>query len=107
MCLSVMTYHLLADPALLDRLRAELVDAMPDPHTQPRMEKLEALPYLTACIQEGLRLSYGVSGRLARISPDKPMVFNDGARDWYIPPGVSHSEPFYLRKLIRSRHPQA
>jgi cytochrome P450 len=89
-CLSVMTYHLLANPAILERLREELYTAMPDPDKVVPLEKLEQLPFLTACIQEGLRLSYGLTTRLARISPDEVMVFNDGKKDWHIPPGVSY-----------------
>jgi len=60
------------------------------------VEILEGLPYLTACIQEGLRLSYGVSTRLARISPDSVMIFNDGKKDWHIPPGTPTSMTSYL-----------
>lgn len=87
-CLSVITFHLLSNPAILEKLRQELEEAIPDPEKLVPVEKLEQLPYLTACIQEGLRLSYGVSTRLARISPEKVMIFNDGKRDWHIPPGV-------------------
>jgi cytochrome P450 len=88
-CLSVTTFHLLSNPQVLQKLRAELEGAMPKPSETPTLASLEQLPYLTACIQEGLRLSYGVSSRLQRISPDRPMVFNDGKRDWEIPAGVS------------------
>jgi cytochrome P450 len=47
---------------------------------------LEQLPYLTACIQEGLRLSYGTSTRLQRSCPNETLTFNDGKKDWAIPP---------------------
>lgn len=87
-CLSVMSFHLLSNPAILRRLRKELKEAIPDPDTPVPVEKIEQLPYLTACIQEGLRLSYGLSTRLPRVSPVDVMVFNDGKRNWHIPPGV-------------------
>ncbi len=43
-----MTYQLLADPALLARLRAELDVLMPDPRIQPPLEQLEQSPYLVS-----------------------------------------------------------
>ena len=90
-CLSVITFHLLSNPRILHNLRQELEGAIPDHNKPVPVEKLEALPYLTACINEGLRLSYGLSTRLPRISPEKVMIFNDGKKDWHIPPGVSNS----------------
>ncbi|TVY92481.1 Cyrochrome P450 monooxygenase [Lachnellula willkommii] len=90
-CLSVITFNLLSNPAILERLRKELGEAIPDPDKAVPVEKIEQLPYLTACIQEGLRLSYGLSTRLPRVSPGDVMVFNDGKKDWYIPPGTPTS----------------
>jgi len=92
-CLSVITFHLLSNPAVLDRLRKELEAAIPDPDIIVPVEKLEQLPYLTACIQEGLRLSYGLRTRLPRVSPVDIMVFSDGKKDWHIPPGVRLNQP--------------
>jgi Cytochrome P450 len=99
-CLSVITFHLLSQPALLRKLRRELEDAIPDPQTTVPVEKLEQLPYLTACIQEGLRLSYGLSTRLARVSPDEVLVFKDGVKEWEIPPGVSSTHPISVHLLV-------
>ncbi|TVY35182.1 Cyrochrome P450 monooxygenase [Lachnellula subtilissima] len=89
-CLSVITFHLLSNPTILERLRKELEEAIPD------LNKLVPLPYLTACIQEGLRLSYGLSTRLPRVSPVDLMVFNDGKKDWHIPRGTPTSMTSYL-----------
>ena len=36
-------------------------------------------------IHEGLRLAYGVSTRLQRADPDRPMQY----KDWVIPPGTN------------------
>ncbi len=46
----------------------------------------EALPYLIVVIKEGLRLSYGVSCRLARIDLDHAIVFTnkDTGKEWVI-----------------------
>jgi cytochrome P450 len=89
--MSVLTFHLLSNPEILGKLRKELERAITDPSELPSLASLEQLPYLTACIQETLRFSYGLASRLQRTSPEKPMVFNDGKKDWVIPPGVSQS----------------
>ena len=87
--LSVAVYHLLASPPVLRKLKLELVAAIPDPNATVSLAELEKLPYLHAVIQEALRLSYGVSSRLQRISPHEPMLFTDSTngKTWVIPPG--------------------
>lgn len=75
--LSVLTYHVLSNPAILTKLREEMKD-------KNGWKELEQLPYLTAVIHEGLRLSYGTTTHLQRIAPDQVLKFND----WEIPPGV-------------------
>lgn len=103
--LSVATYHLLANPNILARLKTELNAAVPDRDIQPiPLSALENCLYLFAVIQEAIRLSYGVASRLQRISPDKEMVFRDqnSKKDWVIPPGTPvgmtsvlvHQDPF-------------
>lgn len=82
--LNTITYHLLANPSILKTLHDELKAAIPDPRVHATLKVVEQLPYLNAVINEGLRLSYGVSTRLARISPVEPMKFHD----WEIPAGV-------------------
>lgn len=86
--LSVVTYHLLTTPQVLKKLKEELATAIIDPSISPQLSVLEQLPYLTACIQEGLRLSCGVSSRLQRIAPDEDLIFHDGAKQWTIPRGT-------------------
>ncbi|KIW31219.1 uncharacterized protein PV07_02885 [Cladophialophora immunda] len=73
--LSEITYHLLRQPGELKALKDELTDAMLDPVALPDMAKLEQLPYLTAVIKEGLRLSSGISTRLQRIAPDETLFY--------------------------------
>lgn len=95
--LSVGLYHLLSQPPILKKLKAELQTAIPDPTSHPSLVTLEKLPYLTACIQESLRLSYGTSTRIERIAPDETIVFNDDkGKDWFIPPGTPVSMTCYL-----------
>lgn len=106
--LEVCTFHLLRpqNAHILQRLKEELYDAIPEismAHKIP-LPVFETLPYLNAVIKESLRLTYGVSGRLQRISPDTPISFNDGKREWFIPPGtpvsmtsvqIHHDERFF------------
>lgn len=44
--LVVTTYHMLANPEKLARLKAELNTAMPDPEASVKWKQLERLPYL-------------------------------------------------------------
>ena len=89
--LSVATYHLLASPRVLRKLKTELMSASgvsDDPNIP--LSVLDSLPYLAAVIQEALRLSYGVASRLQRVSPDKSIIFHDrtSSKDWLIPPNT-------------------
>lgn len=82
--LTTTVFHLLNNPSSLEKLRIELDRSIPDPAKIPDALVLEKLPYLAACAKEGLRLSIGVSVRLPRVSPNKPIKY----RDWVIPPGT-------------------
>jgi hypothetical protein len=82
--LSVATFYLLSQPSTLLALKAELSVAIPKPTNVIPLATLEKLPYLTGVIKEGLRLSYGESSRIPRISPDAPLQLND----WVIPAGT-------------------
>jgi cytochrome P450 len=90
--LSVLTFHLLSNPDKLKKLRAELEKAIPDVSAPlPPIKDLEQLPYLTAVVSEGLRLGMGTSNRQERVAPDEAMRFNDGKKEWVVPPGVCRS----------------
>ena len=43
---------------------------------KPKWAQLENLPYLSAIIQEGLRIGYGISHRLQRLFPDTVLEYN-------------------------------
>ncbi|KAF7586968.1 hypothetical protein BBP40_007967 [Aspergillus hancockii] len=75
-------FYLLANPKKLESLKEEL-DRL-DPERTASLLDFEKMPYLTSVMLEGLRLSYGISSRLQRISPDSPLQF----RDWSIPVGT-------------------
>ncbi|KAI1076111.1 cytochrome P450 family protein [Whalleya microplaca] len=80
--------HLLANPAVMDKLRAELA-------SQPSstLAQLKQLPYLNGIIQEAHRLGFGLTGRNARVSPDQPIIYTDkmSRQTWTLPPGTSIS----------------
>lgn len=88
----VIHFWLLAKPETLRKLKDELKAAIPKPENVGHvpLPAIEALPYLTAVIKEGLRLSYGVATRLARIDPENPLLFTDKytGTQWQIPPGT-------------------
>ena len=87
--LSVATYHLIANPRILTKLKAELKSAIPDPNASVPIELLENLPYLVAVTQEALRLGDGLATRLQRVSPEKPMLFihrSGSGKEYLIPP---------------------
>ncbi|KAL4903833.1 hypothetical protein BDW74DRAFT_168695 [Aspergillus multicolor] len=87
----VATFHILHNPPILSKLRAELDTAIPDPGHLPSLHVLEELPYLSACIQEGIRLGYGATGRSPRVSWDQELVY----KGWVIPRGVLVSMDSY------------
>jgi cytochrome P450 len=90
--LSYATYCFLTQPDVLKRLREELQTAIPNPSRLPPLATLEQLPYLRSCIKEALRLSNGVSSRLQRIDPEKPILFTDKVmnkgKPYLLPPGT-------------------
>ena len=67
--LSVITFHVLNTPRILQCPKAELLTAIPNVDVIPQWRELEHLPYLSAVIKEGLRMSYGVVSRMPRVSP--------------------------------------
>lgn len=68
----------------MERLQVEIRSIMPDPYKPASLQQLEKLPYLTAVLMESLRLSNGVSTRLARVAPDRSLYYHD----WEIPKGT-------------------
>ncbi|KAJ4179516.1 hypothetical protein NW755_012425 [Fusarium falciforme] len=87
--LAAITYHLLADPSLMARLRVELERVMPDVNEIPDPSTLNRLPFLNALIQEAIRLYPGASHRQDRVAPDEDLVYQrpDG-QTFVIPAGT-------------------
>ncbi|GLB11935.1 hypothetical protein AtubIFM57258_009209 [Aspergillus tubingensis] len=91
-------YYILRDPEVHKKLRSELCAAWPDATMEPGLIALEQLPYFTAVLKEGLRLSSLVSTRLPRVAPDEELHFHG----YEIPRGVpvSMTTFFILRDPI-------
>jgi cytochrome P450 len=85
-------YCLYSNPTLLHRLRTELRALFgslgPEARREPTLAQLECPLYLTAVIMEGLRLNPGLTTQLARIAPDRELVFDV---KWVISAGTSVS----------------
>lgn len=73
--LTTLTYYLLANPHVLARLTAELKGKVENPTKLPGWSTLEQMPYLTSVLLEGLRLSYGLVHRMARVPTGEDLVY--------------------------------
>ncbi|KAF2092800.1 cytochrome P450 [Rhizodiscina lignyota] len=94
--LSVTAYYIIATPGVQERLYEELKQAMPKKHTfQDGFDALESLQYLSACINEGLRLAHGVSTREPRIARDVDLKY----KGWIIPRGTPVMQSLYIAHL--------
>ncbi|KAI7493665.1 hypothetical protein KC367_g8477 [Hortaea werneckii] len=84
--LTQSVFYILNDPAVYKRLTDELHQAIPDANSSDAFayEKLERLPYLTGCVKEGIRFSYGISGRLPRVLHEPTQY-----REYTIPAGTA------------------
>lgn len=101
--MSAITYHVLANPDKLSKLKKELAVATPDPNSLPTLAEVEKLPYLSAVIQESIRLHPGATMRGSRVSPDEPLHYIDGhSIDWNIPPGT----PVSMSATLIQTNPQ-
>ena len=101
--ITVSMFYLIQNKEIMRKLRIELKTVLQMPRSKASWSDLEKLPYLvslhldlvivsgllmffqTGVVNEGLRLSHGMTSRLARISPNEPMFY----KGWTIPTGVS------------------
>ncbi|KAL9622226.1 MAG: hypothetical protein Q9160_003409 [Pyrenula sp. 1 TL-2023] len=79
----LILYHVYTDDEILQQLRKELASIHPQPPEPIALKDLEQLPYLTAVLMEGMRLSPAVASRAARIT-DKDLFYDN----WRIPAGT-------------------
>ena len=79
--LTVASYHLIANPEILRKLRQELDHVHISAKDDLDWRQLEVLPYLNGCVHEAIRLAHGISTRSPRLAPDAEMVYGN----WVIP----------------------
>ena len=77
--LKAATYHILSNPSIHARLMAELTQGFPNISSPPDLRQLESMHYLMAIMYETLRIFYGVTHRLSRIFPDRPLTYSPSA----------------------------
>lgn len=83
--LSGLTWHLLANPKQHQTLVHEIRSAF-ETEEDITIERLQVLPYLHACLEEGLRMYPPVAQALPKITPPGPPTMIDGRE---VPAGVS------------------
>ncbi|KAI1294375.1 trichodiene oxygenase [Xylaria venustula] len=81
--LRLIIYHVYTDDKIVRTLRRELESLFIDSSTSITLRDLEQLPYLTAVLMEGMRLSPGIATRAARVT-DKDLTYEN----WRIPAGT-------------------
>lgn len=79
----LILFHVYTNDGILRRLRKELASLPTHSSKANALKELEQLPYLTAVLMEGMRLSPAVASRAARIT-DKDLFYNH----WRIPAGT-------------------
>ncbi|KAF4628120.1 hypothetical protein G7Y89_g10036 [Cudoniella acicularis] len=75
--LRVLFYYIYSNAKIIQRLRTELCSLQKETDTQPTLQQLEQLPYLTSVLMETLRLNLAITTRMTRIAPDRELIYND------------------------------
>lgn len=101
--LAVSSYHIISTPAVYEALHDELIKAIPDLTKIPSWAQLEKLPYLSGCVYEALRLSYGVTARQIRVAPEETLNY----KDWEIPAGTPISQSIFDINHTESIYPDS
>ena len=89
--LTLACFHVYDNPAIFERLRNELNAAIPNIANPPSLAELQRLPYLSACIEEALRLSYGTTTRGPRVSRTQATHYGP----YVLPPNTEISMSIY------------
>lgn len=55
--LSVISFHLIIDKPMREKLQTELKSVMPEPHARPKWTQLDQLPYLVSWIGDAKSFS--------------------------------------------------
>ncbi|CAG5152694.1 uncharacterized protein ALTATR162_LOCUS2873 [Alternaria atra] len=90
--MAVTTFYLIKNMEAGEKLRQELKKVMPTADHQVSLPQLEALPYLAAVINEGLRCAHGVSSRQPRIATGEDLTY----AQYTLPRGTPVMQSAYL-----------
>ncbi|KAI0428311.1 cytochrome P450 [Xylaria sp. FL1042] len=94
--LRVALFHVFDNQEILQRLRAELATI-----DSRDLKVLEQLPYLKAVLMEGLRISPALGTRMARIAPDRDLLY----KHWRIPAGTPVGMTLVLLHIDETLYP--
>lgn len=100
--LTLMTYHLLQNPDVYNKLMQEIETHLPEIYDEATSSSLLQLPYLTATIKEALRMSTGVPNGMRRIVPAEGHIV-DGKQ---LPPGTVIIHPNYVSHFDEEIFPE-
>ncbi len=106
--LRLTCFHIYDNLDILQRLRDELAEvsvhlspnSVPE-EGKPVLGQLERLPYLTAVVKEGLRMSPGIATRMARIAPDREIMYGS----YSIPAGTPVGMTILLMHYDENQYP--
>ena len=86
--LAVTLHHLVKLPRVYRKLQEEVRTIMPTLNSRPSIEELDSLPFLDACVKEGLRISCPSRMRLPRTIPEGGWTF----KGHFFPAGVRYPQ---------------
>ncbi|KAL6231639.1 hypothetical protein BDW75DRAFT_247784 [Aspergillus navahoensis] len=97
-----LMYHLHANPQWLKRVHEELDSVMVSPDDPVALSTLQALPVLTACIKENLRISNIITDSIMLVEPADTLVY----KEWVIPPGTPVGMTLYHMHMDERIYPE-
>ncbi|KAF2875491.1 trichodiene oxygenase [Massariosphaeria phaeospora] len=100
--LRLIFFHVFSNADILQRLRDELASAGASSSDQLDLKTLEQLPYLTAILMEGMRLSPAIATRMARIAPNTGLVYDK----WHIPADTPVGMTILLLHMNETLYPE-
>ena len=100
--LRLIFFHIFSQAEIVQRLRAELASAGAVLDHPLDVKTLEQLPYLTAVLTEGLRMSPGIATRMTRVAPDTDLFYEQ----WRIPAGTPVGMTTLLMHMDETLYPE-
>ncbi|KAL3465726.1 cytochrome P450 [Aspergillus heterothallicus] len=99
--MACLMYHLHANPVWLEKVHAELDSVIHSPSDAVTLSQLQALPILTACVKENLRISKIIADSIMLVEPVDTLIY----KDWAIPPGTPIGMTLYHMHMDERIYP--